>query len=233
MIPFLAGFLTSAEWSILWLSVRVALVAVLLVGPLAFMVASFLSHRRTPFAFVLENTTYLPLVLPPVVTGYALLWLLSPNQPAGAFLRSFFGVDIPFTFLGAALAAGIVAFPLLMQSIRIALEQVDPEWKEAGLVFGGSRWDVFRTVTLPLSAPGILAGFTMAFARALGEFGATIVLAGNIPGRTQTIPLAIFTRLNQLQGEAGALRLVICAVAISSISLLIYTVLMRRLDVHS
>ena len=133
-----------------------------------------------------------------------------------------------FSGIGAALAAAVVSFPLMVQTMRVAFEQIDPEWEEAVYVYGGGRWAVFRYVTLPLAARGITAGVVLAFARAVGEFGATIVLAGNIPGRSRTIPLAIFTRINQVGGEAAALRLVLVAVALSLLSLLLHAVLTRR-----
>ena len=127
------------------------------------------------------------------------------------------------------MAAAVVSFPLMVQTMRVAFEQIDPEWEEAVYVYGGGRWAAFRHVTLPLAARGITAGVVLAFARAVGEFGATIVLAGNIPGRTRTIPLAIFTRINQVGGEEAALRLVLVAVVLSILSLLVHALLTRRL----
>jgi molybdate transport system permease protein len=204
-----------AEWSAIELSLRVAAVATAVSLPLGVAVAYGLARRRFPAPFVVETVVSLPLVLPPVVTGYALLVVFAGN--------------IAFSWIAAAFAAGVMGFPLLVQTARVAFEAVDPQFEEAGLVDGATRWSVFRRVTLPLAARGVAAGAALAFARALGEFGATIVVAGNIPGETQTIPLAIFTGLNQAGGEAAVLRLIAISVALSVGSLLVYTLLTRRL----
>ena len=187
-----------------------------------------LARRRLRPAFLFENIIQLPLVLPPVVTGFILLYLLAPDGILGAPLATL-GLSVPFTSAAASIAAAVVAFPLMVQPMRVAFEQIDPEWEDAGYVYGGSRWAVFRLVTLPLAGRGIAAGIILAFARALGEFGATIVLAGNIPGVSRTIPLAIFTELNRLDGEQMALRLAAIAIAISVVSLLGYAILTRKL----
>ncbi|MXY07694.1 MAG: ABC transporter permease subunit, partial [Rhodothermaceae bacterium] len=179
--------------------------------------------------FAVENLVQLPLVLPPVVTGLLLLAFLGPNGAGGRILDRFLGIDLAFTAWGAALAAGIMAFPLLVQTFRVAIEQIDPEWEEAVSVYGGGRWAAFRWVTLPLAARGVIAGIVLGFARAVGEFGATIVFAGNIPGRTQTIPLAVFTRLGQVGGEGPLIRLVLVAVGLSVLSLSIHAYLSTRL----
>ncbi|MEZ4700136.1 MAG: molybdate ABC transporter permease subunit [Rhodothermales bacterium] len=221
--------LSGEEWAIIALSLRVALVSVLVALPPGVWLAYHMARRSFPGVFLLENLVQLPLVLPPIVTGYLLLVLFSPEGALGAFLLGTFGIRIPFTWTGACIAAGVVGFPLLVQTVRVAIEQIRPEWEEAVYVYGGGTWEAFRYVVLPLAGRGIAAGFTLAFARALGEFGATIVLAGNIPGRTRTLPLAIFTRLNQVGGDAGAWRLVWIAVGISILSLIIHTVLSRRL----
>jgi molybdate transport system permease protein len=154
-------------------------------------------------------------VLPPVVTGYALLVVFAGN--------------VAFSWVAAVCAAAVMSFPLLVQTARVAFEAIDPEVEEAGFVDGATRWSVFRRITFPLAARGVAAGAALAFARALGEFGATIVVAGNIPGRTQTIPLAIFSRLNQAGGEAAVLRLAGVSVLLSVGSLLAYAFLTRRL----
>lgn len=220
--------LTAYEWEALGLSLRVALVAVLVIFPFGVALGYVLARRRTPLRFVIENLVQLPLVLPPVVIGYMLLLLLGPRGPIGGALAAA-GLQVAFTWLGAAIAAGIVAFPLLVQTVRVTFEQIDPSWEEAVLVDGGGRWAAFRWVVWPLAARGMAAGLILAFARAVGEFGATIVLAGNIPGQTQTLPLAIFTRLNQLGGDAAALRLVVIAVLLSIASLIAHAWLTRRL----
>ncbi len=219
--------LTPAEWEVVTLSLQVAGLAVLGSLPLGLALAYMLARRRGPLRFVIENLIQLPLVLPPVVTGLLLLIVLGPEGAVGRWLEAL-GVEVAFTPLGATLAAAVVAFPLLVQTMRVAFEQIDPAWEEAAYVYGGGRWAVFRHVTLPLAAQGIAASVVLAFARAVGEFGATIVLAGNIPGRTRTIPLAIFTRINQLGGEPAALRLVLVAVAISVLSLVAHVLLTRR-----
>ena len=221
--------LSPAEWEIVVLSLRVAGGAVAVSVPFGIALAYALARRRMPVPFVVENLIQLPLVLPPVVTGLLLLIVLGPEGPVGRWLEGALGLQIAFSGVGAALAAAVVSFPLMVQTMRVAFEQIDPEWEEAVYVYGGGRWAAFRHVTLPLAARGITAGVVLAFARAVGEFGATIVLAGNIPGRTRTIPLAIFTRINQVGGEAAALRLVLVAVVLSILSLLVHALLTRRL----
>lgn len=220
--------LTPEEWDVIALSLRVATVAVGGALPFGLVVAYLLARGRMPLAFVVENLVQLPLVLPPVVTGLLLLIVLGPEGAIGRVLAGM-GIEVAFTWGGAALAAGIVAFPLMVQTMRVALEQIDPVWEETCYVYGGGRWAVFRYVTVPLAARGIAAGLVLAFARALGEFGATIVLAGNIPGQTRTLPLAIFTRINQAGGEGAALRLVGIAVVVSVLSLILHALLTRRL----
>ncbi len=219
------------EWATIFLSLRIALIATLAILPFGIIISYGLARNRIKPAFLIENLIQLPLVVPPVVTGFILLYLLGPNHWPGKMLASV-GVHIPFTWIGAALAAAIVAFPLMVQPMRVAFEQVDPEWEEAGYVYGGSRFSVFRLVTVPLAGRGIAAGIILAFARALGEFGATIVLAGNIPGMTRTIPLAIFTEMNQVDGQSAAIELVVVAVCISMVSLIGYGILSKRLYKH-
>lgn len=220
--------LTPAEWSAIGLSLRVASVAVVASLPVGVALAYGLARRRIPFPFLVDNLIQLPLVLPPVVTGLLLLYALGPATGVGQWLADR-GLQVAFTWGGAALAAAVVAFPLLVQTMRVAFEQVDPSLEEAARVYGGGRWAVFRYVTLPLAGRGIAAAVVLAFARAVGEFGATIMVAGNIPGETRTIPLAIFTRFNQVGGEAAAWRLVLVAVALSVASLLVHALLARRL----
>ena len=221
--------LSLEEWTVVGLSVRVALSAVGLSLLPGIGIAYWLARSRSPARFVVENVVQLPLVLPPVVTGLLLLIVLGPEGPLGAWLEATLGIRMAFTGLGAAIAAGLLAFPLLVQTLRVTFAQIDPQWEEAAYVFGGGRWAAFRHVTLPLAARGIAAGVVLAFARAVGEFGATIVFAGNLPGRTRTIPLAIFTRLNQMGGETAAIRLVLVAVMLSVLSLIVHAVLTRRL----
>ncbi len=226
--PIATPFLTTYEWDALMLSLRVALVAVMVTFPFGVALAYGLARRHTPLRFMIENLVQLPLVLPPVVIGYVLLLLFSPQGSIGSMLETM-GIRVAFTWFGAALAAGIVAFPLLVQTVRVTFEQIDPSWAEAVLVDGGGRWAAFRWVVFPLAARGMAAGLILAFARAVGEFGATIILAGNIPGQTQTLPLAIFTRLNQPGGDVAALRLVAIAILLSIASLIAHAWLTRRL----
>ncbi|NNF57457.1 MAG: ABC transporter permease subunit [Rhodothermaceae bacterium] len=207
--------MTPADWSALLLSLRIAGAATLLSLPLGLLLAYGLARDRVPGRFLVENVLLLPLVVPPVVTGYALLLVLPRS--------------LTFTWVAAVGAAALVGFPLLVQTARVAFESIDPDLEAAARVDGAGRWQVLRRVTGPLAARGIAAGAVLHFARALGEFGATIVVAGNIPGRTQTLPLALFARLNQVGGEGPALRLAVLAVGLSALSLLVYAALVRRL----
>ncbi len=217
------------EWSIILLSARIATVAIVIMIVPGIVTAWYLARRRSPLTFVIENLVQLPLVLPPVVTGLLLLSLLGPRGKVGSLLNELFGLELAFTSMGAAIAAGVMAFPLIVQTFRLAIEQIDPEWEEAVSVYGGGRWAIFRWVTFPLATRGIIAGIILGFARAVGEFGATIVFAGNIPGRTQTVPLAVFTKLGQVATEASLIRLVLVAVALSVLSLSVYAYLSTRL----
>ena len=221
--------MSPAEWEVVGLSVQVALLAVGLSVAPGLAIAFWLARSRSPLRYVVENLVQLPLVLPPVVTGLLLLLALGPEGWIGSWLKDAFGIELAFTSLGAALAAGLVAFPLLVQTLRVSIAQIDPQLEEAAYVFGGGRWTAFRYVTFPLAARGIAAGVVLAFARAVGEFGATIVFAGNLPGLTRTIPLAIFTSINQVDGEDTVLRLVLVAVALSALSLVAHAALTRRL----
>lgn len=216
------------EWGIIVLSAKVAGAAVLLSIIPGVWLAHALARGRIRWPFVIESLVQLPLVLPPVVTGFVLLVAIGPASPIGAFLDRA-GVPVAFTWLGAAIAAAVVSFPLLVQTVRATIEQIDPELELAAKVDGGTRWTIFRYVTAPLAYRGVAAGTILAFARALGEFGATIIIAGNIPGSTRTIPLAIYTAVNQADGGASALRLIIAAVVVSVASLAAYSFLSRRL----
>ncbi|MCB0719088.1 MAG: molybdate ABC transporter permease subunit [Bacteroidetes bacterium] len=219
--------LSPEEWGVVLLSVRVAAAAVLLSLPGGLWLANGLARRRFRFPFVLENAVQFPLVLPPVVTGFVLLWLLGPAGPFGSTLQRL-GLHVAFTWFGAALAAAVVSFPLLVQTMRATFELIDPEIEQAARVDGAGRWSVFRFVTVPLAARGVAAGVILAFARALGEFGATIVVAGNIPGQTRTIPLAIYTAINQADGIPAAVRLIGASIVLSIASLVAYSLLTRR-----
>lgn len=191
-------------WEALLLSLRISLVATICTLPFALWIAHLLARGRFAGRGLLDAATHLPLVLPPVVTGYALLLLFSRAGPFGSVLEPL-GLGLAFRWTGAALAAGIMAFPLIVRPIRLAIEAVDPKLEEAAATLGASPLRVWATVTLPLAAPGLLAGVTLGFAKAFGEFGATITFAASIPGETRTIPSAIYAFL-QVPGGAPGLR---------------------------
>lgn len=221
--------LTPLELEALQLSLRVAFFAVAVSLPLGIAVAWILARYSFPGKPVLDGIVHLPLVLPPVVVGYLLLVMLGREGFLGRWLFSLFDITLAFTWQGAALAAAVMAFPLMVRSIRLALELVDRNLEAAAFTLGAGYWNVFFTVTLPLISPGILAGCLLAFARSLGEFGATITFAANIPGITQTIPLALYSVIQTPEGELAAFRLAILSVALSFAALAISEVLARRL----
>lgn len=220
--------LTASEWEVVWLSLRVAVVATAVSLPFAIALGYALARKRVPAPFAVEALLQLPLVLPPVVTGLLLLYALGPASPVGAFLDRLH-LPLAFTWAGAAVAAAIVSFPLMLQTIRTSFEQIDPDLESAGFVYGATRLGVLRYVTLPIAGRGIAAGTVLAFARAVGEFGATIMFAGSIPGQTRTLPLAIYAAFNQADGERRVLRLAIAAVALSLLSLGIHALLVSRM----
>ncbi len=221
--------LDAAGWTALLLSLRVSLVATLVALPLAIWLAWVLARRDFTGKSALSAVVHLPLVLPPVVTGYLLLIAFGRNGPLGAFFEATLGLTFAFRWTGAALAAGIMGFPLMVRAIRLALEAVDPRLEEAAATLGAPRWAVFAQVTLPLALPGILAGTVMGFAKAMGEFGATITFVANIPGETQTLPSAIYALL-QIPGQEGpAAQLVLWAVAVSVGAVLVSEWLARRM----
>lgn len=201
-------------WEALRLSLRVSLVATVLSLPLAIWVAHVLARGRFAGRGLLDALVHLPLVLPPVVTGYALLLLFSRAGPFGGVLEPL-GLGLAFRWTGAALAAGIMGFPLMVRSIRLAIEAVDPKLEEAAATLGSSPWRVWRTVTLPLAAPGVLAGVTLGFAKAFGEFGATITFVASIPGETRTLPSAIYAFLQVPDGGGAVRGLVLIAVIVA------------------
>jgi len=220
--------LTPDEWTAIVLSLRVAAVAtVASLGP-GLAVAWVLARKRFPGRGLLDGLVHLPLILPPVVTGYLLLLAFGRRGPVGAALAEI-GIVLSFRWTGAALACAVMGFPLMVRAMRLSLEAVDRRVEQAAATLGASPWAVFRTVTLPLAMPGILAGAVLAFAKAMGEFGATITFVSNIPGETQTLPSAIYTLTQVPGGEAGALRLVLVSVALSMGALLASELLARRL----
>ncbi|HSN32459.1 MAG TPA: molybdate ABC transporter permease subunit [Ideonella sp.] len=200
--------ITDLERQAAWLSLKVACTAVLFAMPVALALAWPLARRRFPGKTLLEALVSLPLVLPAVVTGYALLVTFGREGPIGRFLHDAFGWQFAFTFRGAVLAAGVMALPLMVRAMRQALEAVDSGYEAAARTLGARRLDVFATITLPLMAPGLLSGAVLGFAESLGEFGATITFVSNVPGETQTLPLAIYSALQQPDGDAAAARLV-------------------------
>ena len=225
----MTDWLSPAEWQAVSLSLRVAFWATVLSLPVGIFTAYALARWSFVGKQVLNGIVHLPLVLPPVVTGYLLLLTFGRRGPVGEFLEQTFGIVVAFRWTGAVLAAAIMAFPLMVRAIRLSIEAVDPKLEEAASTLGASRVWVFITVTLPLILPGILAGSILAFAKAMGEFGATITFVSNIPGQTQTLPSAIYAFLQVPGGEASALRLVIIAVVIAMGALLLSEVVSKRI----
>jgi molybdate transport system permease protein len=203
------------ELGIVLLSAKVALAATLVGLVPAFAIAWVLARSRVPGKGLLQALVTLPLVLPPVATGYALLALFGSRGPLGRFFDAVFGLTFAFRWTGAALAAGIMAFPLLVRPIRLSIEAVDTGLEEAANTLGAARIVTFLTVTLPLVMPGLIAGAVLGFAKALGEFGATITFVSNIPGETQTLSLAIYSLMQSPTGDAAARRLIIFSVVIA------------------
>jgi molybdate transport system permease protein len=220
--------LSAAEWAIVTLSLRIALVATLLSLPFAIWIAWLLARRDFFGKSILNIIVHLPLVLPPVVTGYALLLLFGKQGPFGEVFETLFGITFAFRWTGAALAAAIMGFPLIVRAIRLGFEGVDHGLEEAGATLGASKRAVFRRVTLPLITPALLTGAVLGFAKAMGEFGATITFVASIPGQSETLPSAIYTLLQVPGGEADALRLIAISVAVSVLALAISEVLARR-----
>jgi molybdate transport system permease protein len=224
----MTDWLGPQEWIAVALSLNVSLWATVLSLPLAVLTAWALARKRFPGRQLLNALVHLPLILPPVVTGYLLLLSFGRRAPVGRFLEDTFGLVFAFRWTGAALAAAIMAFPLMVRSIRLAFEAVDPKLEQAASTLGASRPWVFATVTLPLIAPGIIAGAVLGFAKAMGEFGATITFVANIPGQTQTLPSAVYAFLQVPGGENSALRLVLVSVTIAITALLLSELIASR-----
>jgi molybdate transport system permease protein len=220
--------LTPAELEALRLSLQVALIAVAGSLPFAIAIAWLLARRDFAGKTLLDAGVHLPLVLPPVVIGYFLLVLFGTKGPIGGWLYETFGLRLIFTRWGAALAAAVMSFPLMVRSIRLALEAVDRGLEFAARTLGASRLDVFFSVTLPLMLPGIIAGGIVAFATALGDFGATITFVGNVAGETQTLSLAIYSLAQTPDGDAAALRLVLISLTLALGALFVSELLARR-----
>ncbi|MBC7156957.1 MAG: molybdate ABC transporter permease subunit [Rhodobacteraceae bacterium] len=223
----MTDWLGPEEWKAVALSLRVALWATLASLPLGVLTAHALARWTFPGKHVLNGLVHLPLILPPVVTGYLLLLTFGIRGPVGALLADW-GIVLAFRWTGAALAAGIMAFPLMVRAIRLSIEAIDPKLEQAGATLGASPLWVFATVTLPMALPGIVAGAILAFAKAMGEFGATITFVSNIPGQTRTIPSAIHAFLQVPGGEGSAMKLVIVSVAVAMAALLGSEVIARR-----
>src|ERR1700754_1705415 len=220
--------LSPADWTAILLSMRIAAVATLIATPIGVAVAWLLARRDFWGKAALDAVIYLPLVLPPVVTGYLLLLTFGRKGLVGGWLADHLGIVFAFRWTGAALACGVMSFPLLVRPIRLSIEAVDRKLEQAASTLGAPPWRVFLTVTLPLALPGIVAGMVLGFAKAIGEFGATITFVSNIPGETQTISAAIYTLTQVPDGDAAALRLVIVSIAIAMIALIASEILARR-----
>ncbi len=220
--------MTPMEWEALRLSLWISLWAVLVSLPFGILAAWILARLRFPGKSFFDGILHLPLVLPPVVTGYVLLVLFGRKGPLGAFLEAHLGITLAFNWKGAALAAAVMSFPLLVRAVRLSMESVDQGLEAAARTLGAGPVTVFFTVTLPLAIPGIISGLIMAFARSLGEFGATITFVSNIPGETRTLPLALYTLTQMPDGETGALRLCLLSITLAMLALLFSEVAARR-----
>jgi molybdate transport system permease protein len=222
----------AVELEALRLSLEVAVRSVGFSLPLAVLAAWLLTRARFPGRVLLDAFVHLPLVLPPVAVGYLLLLLFSVRAPIGGWLRSHFGIELPFTTAGAALATAVMTFPLMVRAIRLSLDNVDRGLEEAARTLGAAALDRFVTITLPLMLPGILAGAVTAFAAGLGEFGAVITFAANVPGVTRTLPLALYTAMQVPGGEQTALRLAALSFALGLLGLLASEWLVRRVRLY-
>lgn len=224
-------WLEAQEWMALLLSVKVAFWATLVSGPFAIAIAFALARWRFPGRQIVNGLVHLPLILPPVVTGYLLLLTFGPMGPIGRVLEPL-GLGVAFRWQGAAVAAAIMGFPLMVRAVRLSFEATDPRLEHAAATLGAGPLAVFFTVSLPLALPGILTGFILSFAKAMGEFGATITFVANIPGETQTMPSAIYAALQVPGGEASAARLVLISASVALAALIISEVLARRVAIR-
>ena len=225
----MSDLLGPAEWAAIALSLKVSFWATLASLPVALWVAYLLARCNFFGKQILNAAVHLPLILPPVVTGYVLLLAFGAQAPVGQAL-AVLGLGFAFNWTGAALAAAVMAFPLMVRAMRLSLDAVDPKLEDAARSLGAPPWAVFATLTLPLSLPGVLAGAILGFAKAMGEFGATITFVSNIPNQTRTIPSAIYTFLQQPDGEQGALILVAVSIFIAILALVLSEILARALS---
>lgn len=221
--------LTMAEMEALWLSLKVGLIGVAVSLPLGILVAWALSRREFPGKFALDIAVHLPLVMPPVVTGYLLLLTFGNRGAVGGFLQYYFGFTFAFNWKGAALAAAIMGFPLLVRALRLSFDAVDRRLEQAARTLGASPFDTMRSITLPLVMPGLITGALLSFARGIGEFGATITFVANIPGETQTLPIALYSALQSPGGEIRAMRLLILSIILAVGALAASEVLAARM----
>lgn len=220
--------MTDELQAIVRLSLLIGGVATVGTLPVAFALAWLLARGRFPGKILLDGIVHLPLVVPPVVTGWLLLLAFAPTGPLGIVLERWFGVSILFRWTGAAVAAAIMALPLMVRAIRLSIEGVDQRLEQAARTLGAGPWRTFATITLPLAMPGILAAAMLGFARSLGEFGATITFVSNVPGETQTLPLAIYAALQRPGGEAMVWKLAAISIALSLVALIVSELLGRR-----
>ena len=219
---------TSLEVDIILLSLKVALWSVIVSLPIALGIAHLLARHDFPGKSLVDAVVHLPLVLPPVVVGYFLLLLLGRSGPVGAWLEDWFGIVVAFRWTGAAIAGAVMGFPLMVRAMRLSIEAIDPKLEAAAATLGADPAGTFLAVTLPLALPGIVTGVLLSFARSLGEFGATITFVSNIPGETQTLPLAIYALTQVPGGDAAALRLCAISIVLSLGALVLSEVLVRR-----
>jgi molybdate transport system permease protein len=226
----MSSFFSPEIWQIVALSVKVSFVAMVFTLPLATAVAYVLATKRFRGWHLLNAVCHLPLVMPPVITGYLLLIGFGPNGAIGSVLQSIFGFTFAFNWMGAALAAGVMAFPLVMRPIRLAFEVQDRQVLESAKTLGANHFAGFFSISLPLALPGLIAGGVLGFAKALGEFGATITLVSNIPGETQTLALAVYSLLQSPAGDEAALTLIILGVVISFAAILFSEIIASRLQ---
>jgi molybdate transport system permease protein len=220
--------LSAEEWEIVALSLKVSGIAIFGSLPLAFALAWVLARLRFPGKVLLDALVHLPLVLPPVVTGWLLLLALGANGPVGRFFDNAFGLTFMFRWTGAAVAAAVMALPLMVRAMRLSLEAVDRKLEGAARTLGAGPWRTFFSVTLPLTTPGVLAAIVLGLARSFGEFGATITFVSNIPGETRTLPLAIYSALQMPGSETAVMRLAIISVILSLLALIASELLARR-----
>lgn len=217
----------AGEWQVIWFTVRVAALATVVMLPFGLAVAWLLARRNWRGKALVETLVALPLVMPPVATGLILLELFGRRGPIGAFLHDVVGIDVVFTWRAVVLAMGVMAFPLLVRSARTAFEQVSPRLEQMARTLGAGETRVFTTITLPLASRGVIAGVLLSFARALGEFGATVLVAGNIPGRTSTLSVSIYNFV-QLGRDADAFRLLAFSVAVAFVAVWSAELVMQR-----